>query len=76
MGDYCYMQLTCRRQDVPRFEKLDFVELEDGPTADTCVMHDEQANYANNGKMPVKNKNEIVTNEPSLEPKAAQSDLP
>ncbi len=31
---------------------------------------------ANNGKMPVKNKNEIVTNEPSLEPKAAQSDLP
>ena len=29
-----------------------------------------------NGRIPVKNKKEIATKEPNLEPKAAQSDLP
>lgn len=52
MGDRCYMTITCRRQDAPRFEELGFCIQEDGPTGHTCEMVDEEANYAHSGDLP------------------------
>ncbi len=45
------MKLTCRRQDVKRFEEIGFVEQEEN-TDGTVEMVDEEVNYAHNGEMP------------------------
>ncbi len=57
MGDRCYMTVSCRRQDVPRFEELGFevfgvpTESPDAPDA-LIELVDEQANYAHSGSLP------------------------
>ena len=55
MSDRCYMELTCRRQDVQKFEALGFVAQSwnnpDGKSP-LILMVDEEANYAHSGDMP------------------------
>lgn len=54
MGDRCYMHVTCRRQDMGRFEALGFaLEYESGPESLVVEMADPEANYAHSGEMPV-----------------------
>lgn len=53
MGDRCYMKLTCRRQDLPRFEPLGFVvDHEADPNSPLVELMDEEANYAHHGDLP------------------------
>jgi hypothetical protein len=55
MGDRCYMQITCRRQDQERFSALGFTAQDwDNPEPDSplVVMVDEEANYAHSGELP------------------------
>ena len=53
MGDRCYMQVTCRRQDESTFEALGFhLEFEQSPDCPIIEMVDEEANYAHNGDLP------------------------
>jgi len=55
MGDRCYMEVTCRREDVARFEELGFsIQKWDNPQPEAPVvtMVDEEANYAHYGEMP------------------------
>jgi hypothetical protein len=53
MGDRCYMKLTCRLQDVPRFEPLGFDPEDDTPTdGRTIELCDPEANYAHSGDLP------------------------
>jgi hypothetical protein len=54
MGDRCYMQVTCRRQDRARFEELGFEpEFEDSKDSPLITLADEEANYAHYNDMPV-----------------------
>ena len=39
MSDRCYMEITCRKQDVARFEKLGFKILDNG-NLEGCVLAD------------------------------------
>jgi hypothetical protein len=51
MGDRCYMQITCRKQDVQEFEDLGFtleIEHADG----TVVVTDPEVNYGNTEDLP------------------------
>lgn len=54
MGDRCYMEIHCRRQDAARFDDLGFVNQDEdaGPPDQTIHMVDEQANYAHYDTMP------------------------
>ena len=55
MGDRCYMEITCRRQDQERFEALGFIAQKwNNPASDSplVVMVDEEANYAHSGNLP------------------------
>ncbi len=53
MGDRCYMRVTCRRQDVPRFEPLGFVlDYEADANHPIVELIDEEANYAHHGRLP------------------------
>ena len=53
MGDRCYMQVTCRRQDIPEFEALGFhVEFEHSPDSPIVELIDEEANYAHADQLP------------------------
>jgi hypothetical protein len=53
MGDRCYMQITCRRQDRARFEDLGFIlEFEESPASSLVVMADDEANYAHCDELP------------------------
>ena len=53
MGDRCYMQVTCRRQDQSRFEELGFhLEFEQSDNCPVIEMIDEEANYAHSGHLP------------------------
>lgn len=59
MGDRCYMTLTCRRQDAPRFEALgfhpEFANSDDDDPQDPLApvkLVDEEANYAHHGNLP------------------------
>ncbi|MEQ2009756.1 MAG: hypothetical protein ABMA26_23470 [Limisphaerales bacterium] len=53
MGDRCYMQVTCRRQDIPEFEALGFhVEFEQSPDSPIVELIDEEANYAHADQLP------------------------
>lgn len=55
MGDRCYMQVTCRRQDQSLFEALGFhLDFEQAPDSPIIEMIDEEANYAHNGDLPTK----------------------
>ena len=53
MGDRCYMQITCRRQDISEFEALGF-HFEFEQTADSPIVEliDEEANYAHADQLP------------------------
>lgn len=53
MGDHCYMQVTCRRQDQPTFEELGFhLDFEEAPDCPIVELLDEQANHAHHGDLP------------------------
>jgi len=53
MGDRCYMSVTCRRQDLARFEKLGFqIEPVEDQNTPVIEMVDEEANYAHTDEMP------------------------
>ena len=53
MGDHCFMQITCRRQDQAEFEALGFyVESEPKPEAPLVELIDEEANYAHYDELP------------------------
>lgn len=53
MGDRCYMQVTCRRQDIPLFEALGFhLEFEQSPDCAVVELIDEEANYAHADQLP------------------------
>jgi hypothetical protein len=53
MGDRCFMQVTCRRQDQARFADLGFrLEFEQERGCPVIEMIDEEANYAHSGRMP------------------------
>ena len=53
MGDRCYMQVTCRREDLPRFEPLGFrLEFEQTTNCPIVELVDEEANSAHNGDLP------------------------
>lgn len=53
MGDRCYMQITCRRQDQEHFEELGFhVEFDEDKNNPVIEMIDEEANYAHYENMP------------------------
>lgn len=53
MGDRCYMQVTCRRQDQSTFEALGFhVEFEQSPDSPIVELIDEEANYAHADHLP------------------------
>ena len=53
MGDRCYMQVTCRRQDIPEFEALGFhLEFEQSPNSPIVELIDEEANYAHADQLP------------------------
>ena len=53
MGDRCYMQVTCRRQDIPLFEALGFhLEFEQSPDSPVVELIDEEANYAHADHLP------------------------
>ena len=53
MGDRCYMQVTCRRQDLKRFEELGFnLDFDESPDSPIVEMVDEEANHAHYGKLP------------------------
>ncbi len=45
MGDRAYVRITCRREDVDRFEQLGFVE-DDAESDIAMSMVDSEANYA------------------------------
>ena len=46
MGDRCYMSVTCRREDMARFEELGFeVEFETSPESLVVEMVDQEANF-------------------------------
>ena len=53
MGDYCYMEITCRKQDRARFTALGFTAQDwkqDCP--ELVVMVEEEADYAHSGNIP------------------------
>ncbi len=55
MGDRCYMQITCRRQDQDKFAALGFTAQDwDNPEPNSAVivMVDEEANYAHASELP------------------------
>lgn len=53
MGDRCYMQITCRRQDIPLFEALGFhLDFEQTPDSPLVELIDEEANYAHYDALP------------------------
>ena len=53
MGDRCYMQVTCRRQDQSRFEELGFsLEFEQSADSPIVELIDEEANYAHADELP------------------------
>ena len=53
MGDRCYMQVTCRRQDQDRFKELGFHGEDDTPNSTPLVeLIDEEANYAHYDALP------------------------
>lgn len=54
MSDRCYMQLTCRRQDIKKFEALGFhPEFTDTPTAGPVVeLIDTGADYGHANRLP------------------------
>ena len=54
MSDHCYMQVTCRRQDRPRFEALGFhPEFTDTPTDGPVVeLIDTGADYGHANHLP------------------------
>ena len=53
MSDHCFMQITCRRQDLPLFEPLGFhLEFEQAPESPIVELIDQEANYAHHGKLP------------------------
>ena len=53
MGDCCYMQITCRRQDQKRFEELGFhLEFDESPNSHLVELIDEEANYAHYNSLP------------------------
>ncbi|TXT46361.1 MAG: hypothetical protein FD140_4497 [Limisphaerales bacterium] len=53
MGDRCYMQVTCRREDIPEFEALGFhVEFEQSQDSPIVELIDEEANYAHADLLP------------------------
>lgn len=55
MGDRCYMQVTCRRQDQSTFEALGFhLDFEEAPDCPIVELIDEEANYAHHGDLPTK----------------------
>ena len=45
MGDRAYVRITCRREDVERFQQLGFVE-DEAESDVTVSMVDDEANYA------------------------------
>ena len=52
MGDRCYMTVTCRRQDIPRFEQLGFT-VSDDRGGHVVELEDDSANYAHHGDLPL-----------------------
>ena len=52
MSDRCYMEVSCRRQGVARFEALGFRVLDEDKVSGLVRMHDEQANYGHSGELP------------------------
>ena len=53
MSDRCYMEITCRREDVGRFETLGFTaQKSDNSASPLVVMVDDEANYAHYDKLP------------------------
>jgi hypothetical protein len=53
MGDRCFMQVTCRRQDIAEFEALGFhLEFEPSPDSPVVELIDEEANYAHADQLP------------------------
>ena len=53
MGDRCYMQVTCRRQDIPVFDALGFhLDFEQAPDCPIVELIDEEANYAHADALP------------------------
>ncbi len=52
MGDRCYMEVRCRREDAPLFEELGFTIQDDEPLPPIVRLVDEEANYAHFGELP------------------------
>ena len=52
MGDRCYMQIKCRKQDVPVFEEIGFQVDDSEVNGESVHMFEEEANYAHSGDMP------------------------
>lgn len=53
MGDRCFMQITCRRQDQARFEALGFrYECKSSTDGSVVDLIDEEANYAHYDQLP------------------------
>ena len=53
MGDRCYMQVTCRRQDQAQFEELGFhLDFEQSTNSPIVELIDEEANYAHADHLP------------------------
>jgi len=53
MSDCCYVHVTCRRQDMERFEALGFhLEFESTSQSVIVELADEEANYAHTGELP------------------------
>ena len=52
MGDRCYMEITCRRQDQERFRALGFEVQSEEANTRCLTMVDAEANYAHSGDLP------------------------
>ena len=52
MGDRCYMEITCRCEDMGRFETLGFTAQKTDTASPLVVMVDDEANYAHYDKLP------------------------
>ena len=53
MGDRCYMELTCRKEDSSRFEELGFIAQVESYEFPNCVeMVDYEAKYAHAEDLP------------------------
>ena len=52
MSDRCYMEVRCKKEHAPIFEKLGFVIRDEDYAPGIVELADEQANYAHSGDMP------------------------